>query len=70
VNARHSATNAICHTASGQGGTFEIVVIRHPAIVRIAVIDAGVPTVPALAAPGSRQPVRQDRVVRTGMPAT
>ena len=53
MNARHSATNAICHTASGQGGTFEIVVIRHPAIVRIAVIDAGAPTVPALAAPGS-----------------
>ena len=47
------ATNAICHTASGRGGTFEIVVIRHPAIVRIAVIDAGAPTVPALAAAGS-----------------
>jgi anti-sigma regulatory factor (Ser/Thr protein kinase) len=47
------ATNAICHTATGQGGTFEIVISRHPAIVRIAVIDAGAPTVPTLPAPGS-----------------
>jgi anti-sigma regulatory factor (Ser/Thr protein kinase) len=46
-------TNAICHTASGQRGTFEIVISRYPVIVRIAVIDAGAPTVPTLSAPGS-----------------
>jgi anti-sigma regulatory factor (Ser/Thr protein kinase) len=47
------ATNAICHTATGRGGTFEIVIVRHPAIVRIAVIDAGALTVPTLPAAGS-----------------
>jgi len=47
------ATNAVCHTATGQGDTFEIVIFRHPAIVRIAVIDAGATTVPTLPTPGS-----------------
>lgn len=45
------ATNAIQHTASGQGGTFEIVICRRPAAVRIAVIDAGSPSIPTLTSP-------------------
>ena len=41
------ATNAVQHTATGQGGTFEIIICQHLGTVRIAVIDAGSPTVPA-----------------------
>jgi anti-sigma regulatory factor (Ser/Thr protein kinase) len=41
------ATNAIQHSASGQGGTFEIVIWQRPATVRVAVIDAGAPSIPA-----------------------
>jgi serine/threonine-protein kinase RsbW len=47
------ATNAIQHTASGQGGTFEVVIWRSPATVRVAVIDGGAPSLPATAPPGS-----------------
>ena len=46
------ATNAIRHTATGQGGTFEIIICQRPATVRIAVIDAGSPTIPAPLPPG------------------
>lgn len=46
------AANAIQHTASGSS-TFEVVICHRPATARIAVIDAGAPTVPAPATPGS-----------------
>lgn len=46
------ATNAIQHTATGQGGTFEIIICQRPATVRIAVIDAGSPAIPAPAPHG------------------
>jgi anti-sigma regulatory factor (Ser/Thr protein kinase) len=46
------AANAIQHTASGST-TFEVVICHWPATARIAVIDAGAPTVPAPANPGS-----------------
>lgn len=35
------ATNAVLHTASGNGGTFEVAVRRTPSAVRIDVRDAG-----------------------------
>ena len=47
------ATNAVRHTASGQGGTFEIIICQGRATVRIAVADAGSPTVPAPVSPGT-----------------
>jgi anti-sigma regulatory factor (Ser/Thr protein kinase) len=40
------ATNAIQHTATGQGGTFEVVVCQRPATVRIAVLDGGSLAIP------------------------
>ncbi len=46
------AANAIQHTASGSS-TFEVVICHRPATARIAVIDAGAPTVPVPASPGS-----------------
>jgi serine/threonine-protein kinase RsbW len=46
------AANAIQHTESG-ASTFEVVICRRPATARIAVIDAGAPTTPAPASPGS-----------------
>jgi serine/threonine-protein kinase RsbW len=46
------AANAIQHTASC-GTTFEVVICHRPATARIAVIDAGAPTVPTPASPGS-----------------
>ena len=45
------ATNAIQHTATGQGGTFEVIVCQRPATVRIAVLDGGGLAIPA-PAPG------------------
>lgn len=41
------ATNAIQHTATGQGGTFEVIVCQRPATIRIAVLDQGSLTIPA-----------------------
>jgi serine/threonine-protein kinase RsbW len=41
------AANAIQHTASGRGGTFEVVVCQHPATTRISVTDGGAPSPPA-----------------------
>jgi anti-sigma regulatory factor (Ser/Thr protein kinase) len=46
------AANAIQHTATGQGGTFEIIICWRPASVCIAVIDQGSPSVPTLATAG------------------
>ena len=46
------ATNAIRHTATGQGGTFEIIICQRPATVRIAVVGAGSPAIPAPLRPG------------------
>jgi serine/threonine-protein kinase RsbW len=46
------ATNAIQHTASGEGGTFEVIICKYPRTVRIAVVDAGSPSVPTLVPPG------------------
>lgn len=43
------ATNAIQHTATGQGGTFEVIVCQRPATVRIAVLDQGSLTIPEAA---------------------
>jgi len=40
------ATNAVIHTASGQGGTFDVAVSRYPSAVRLAVHDAGSHQVP------------------------
>jgi len=39
--------NAIQHTASGRGGTFEVVVCRHETTTRISVTDGGAPSTPA-----------------------
>jgi anti-sigma regulatory factor (Ser/Thr protein kinase) len=40
------ATNAVIHTASGQGGAFDVAVSRYPSAVRIEVHDAGSHQVP------------------------
>jgi anti-sigma regulatory factor (Ser/Thr protein kinase) len=40
------ATNAVQHTATGQGGTFEVIVCQRPATVRIAVLDGGSSAIP------------------------
>jgi anti-sigma regulatory factor (Ser/Thr protein kinase) len=40
------ATNAIIHTASGQGGAFDVAVTRCPSVVRVEVHDAGSHQVP------------------------
>jgi anti-sigma regulatory factor (Ser/Thr protein kinase) len=40
------ATNAIIHTASGQGGAFDVAVSRYPSAVRVEVHDAGSHQVP------------------------
>jgi len=50
------ATNAVQHTVTGQGGTFEIIICQRPATVRIAVIDAGSPTIPAPLPQGGLNP--------------
>src|SRR5450631_1280207 len=39
-------TNAIRHTASGQGGSFKAEVTWHGPVVRVAVTDAGAPLGP------------------------
>ena len=41
------ATNAIQHTATGHGGTFEVIICQRPATVRIAVLDGGSLAIPA-----------------------
>jgi len=41
------ATNAVMHTASGDGGKFEVIVQRWPSLARVSVCDqgsAGTPT--------------------------
>jgi len=40
------ATNAVIHTASGQGGAFDVAVSRYPSAVRVEVHDAGSHQVP------------------------
>jgi anti-sigma regulatory factor (Ser/Thr protein kinase) len=35
------ATNAVIHTASGQGGAFDVAVSRYPSAVHVEVHDAG-----------------------------
>lgn len=40
------ATNAVIHTASGQGGVFDVAVSRYPSAVRVEVHDAGSHLVP------------------------
>jgi anti-sigma regulatory factor (Ser/Thr protein kinase) len=45
------AANAIQHTASGRGGTFEVVVCQHPETAMISVTDGGAPSPPAPEAP-------------------
>ena len=40
------ATNAVVHTTSGNGGTFDVAVRRYPSAVRIEVCDAGSRQVP------------------------
>ncbi|WP_405087165.1 ATP-binding protein [Microbispora sp. NBC_01389] len=44
------ASNAIMHTRSGNGGTFVVHVQRSTNALRIAVVDAGAPTQPAIRA--------------------
>jgi anti-sigma regulatory factor (Ser/Thr protein kinase) len=41
------STNAVVHTASGEGGAFDVAVRRYPSSVRIEICDAGSPGVPA-----------------------
>jgi anti-sigma regulatory factor (Ser/Thr protein kinase) len=41
-------TNAVLHTASGQGGSFEVEVTWHGPVVRVAVADGGAPAGPRL----------------------
>jgi len=43
------ATNAIQHTGTGRGGTFDVVVTRLPGGVRVAVTDEGAVTAPQIA---------------------
>jgi len=45
------ATNAVVHTASGDGGQFVVTVRRGSADVRVEVWDEGAPTVPAVQSP-------------------
>jgi len=45
------AANAIQHTASGRGGTFEVVVCQHVETAMISVTDGGAPSPPAPGAP-------------------
>jgi hypothetical protein len=40
------ASNAICHTASGRGGSFEVVLVCWQSLVRIGVADHGAPAGP------------------------
>lgn len=42
------ATNAIQHTATGQGGWFTVEVTRHGPVIRVAVADGGAPSGPCL----------------------
>jgi anti-sigma regulatory factor (Ser/Thr protein kinase) len=42
------AANAIQHTASGDGGTFEVIICRHAGTIRISVADAGAAGPPAV----------------------
>jgi hypothetical protein len=42
------ASNAICHTRSGQGGEFAVEIIRHGRLVRVMVTDGGAPGGPRL----------------------
>lgn len=42
------ATNAIQHTASGQGGWFTVEVAGHGPVIRLAVADGGAPVGPCL----------------------
>src|SRR5258708_38703700 len=42
------ATNAIQHTASGQGGRFTVEVAGHGPVIRLAVADGGAPAGPCL----------------------
>jgi anti-sigma regulatory factor (Ser/Thr protein kinase) len=44
-------TNAIVHTASGDGGRFVVTVHRGTAEVRVEVWDEGAPTVPVVQSP-------------------
>ena len=47
------ATNVLRHTASSQGGTFEVIIWRCPSTVRIAVADAGSRSIPAAGSPAA-----------------
>ncbi|HUZ26177.1 MAG TPA: ATP-binding protein [Streptosporangiaceae bacterium] len=47
------ATNAVVHTASGDGGSFRVTVRQVPALVRVEVSDGGSSAVPAVN-PGER----------------
>jgi anti-sigma regulatory factor (Ser/Thr protein kinase) len=44
-------TNAVVHTASGQGGTFAVAVRQHATRVRVEVWDAGAVTAPVVQSP-------------------
>jgi Histidine kinase-like ATPase domain len=46
------AANAIAHTATGDGGSFEIIVCQRPGTVCVLVTDGGSPGVPTLAPAG------------------
>jgi hypothetical protein len=46
IVATELGTNAIQHTASGQGGSFTVEITWHPAAVRVAVADGGAPSGP------------------------
>src|SRR5580693_3826929 len=58
------ATNAVLHTASGQGGWFEVDITWRGPVVRIAVIDGGAPTGPRLIEDPGSDHGRGLRIVR------
>jgi anti-sigma regulatory factor (Ser/Thr protein kinase) len=49
------ATNAVVHTASGQGGTFSVAVHQDATWIRVEVWDAGAPTAPVVRSPDQRR---------------
>jgi anti-sigma regulatory factor (Ser/Thr protein kinase) len=52
------AANAIQHTASGRGGTFEVVVCQHVVTARISVTDGGAAPPPPPPPPPAAPPAR------------
>jgi hypothetical protein len=72
VVASELTSNAVLHTASGQGGWFAVEIIWYPLVVRVTVEDGGAPAGPRLIDDPERTHGRGLRVVhgmsiRTGV---